>query len=124
MLNTGFALFEIFISRVERPPWIHLVFNTLLLVCYICLAYVTYATQGFYTYDSLDPTNGTGSLVGYIFGILVAGCLLFGFVWLLVWFREWFSTRVLRLEGKLAHNHMGSDRTNAKSGIQMSENMA
>ncbi|KAI5854219.1 hypothetical protein BZA05DRAFT_393555 [Tricharina praecox] len=124
MMNTGFSLFEIFISRVERPPWIHLVFNVLFLACYLGLAYVTHATQNFYTYDFLDPTNGAGSLVGYIFGIFVASCVLFLVVWLLVWFREWFSTRVLRLEGKLARNHMAGERVNYKEGTRMTENMA
>jgi len=124
MLNAVFALFEVFASRVDRPPWIHLVFNVFFLACYLALAYITHATQGFYAYDFLDPNNGAGSLAGYIVGIFIASCFLFVVVRLLVWFREWLSTRVLHLEPKLAHNHMAGEKTGYKPASRMTENMA
>ena len=114
-MNSLFALFEIFIPRTERPPWIHLPFLILFLVMYLALAYTTYATQGFYTYGFLDPKNGTGFLIGYIFGIFAGICVVFVFIWMLVWFREWFSTSVLRLEGKLAKTHGGYEAGDQQS---------
>jgi uncharacterized membrane protein len=101
-----FAVFEIFFTRTERPPWIHVCFNILFLAMYLGLAYVTYATQHFYTYNFLNPANGTGSLVGYIFGILIAAIIVFAVVWLVIWFREWAAGR-LGLQGKLAPSHVG-----------------
>jgi uncharacterized membrane protein len=101
-----FVLFEIFFTRTERPPWLHLLFAILFLAMYLGLAYVTYATQGFYTYGFLDPDNGVGSLVGYIFGIFVASIVIFVVVWLTIWLREWVSNR-LGLEGKLVRSHVG-----------------
>ncbi|KAA8892927.1 hypothetical protein FN846DRAFT_595758 [Sphaerosporella brunnea] len=105
-MNTGFALFEIFFTRTERPPWIHMCFTVVFLAMYLGLAYVTYATQGFYTYNFLNPGNGVGSLVEYIFGIFAASLIIFVVVWLLIWFREWVAAR-LSLEGKLAQSHVG-----------------
>lgn len=101
-LNSVWALFELIIPRTERPLWIHLPFLILFLALYLALAYVTKATQNFYTYGFLDPAGGTGTLVGYVFGILAGICVLFVIVWLLVWLRLWLTEKVLGMGGKLA----------------------
>ena len=107
-MNSLWALFEIVIPRTEQPPWIHLAFCIFFLLLYLALAYVTHATQDFYTYSFLDPAKGTGSLVGYIFGIFAGIIVLFVIVWLLIWLREWAARR-MGLEGKLAYRHSGGN---------------
>jgi hypothetical protein len=43
---------------------------------YLGLAYVTYATQGFYVYSFLNPSKGA-ILAAYIVGILVGAIIVF-----------------------------------------------
>ena len=43
---------------------------------YLGLAYVTYATQGFYVYSFLNPSHGA-ILAAYIVGILVGAIIIF-----------------------------------------------
>ena len=50
-LNTVFAGFEIFIPRTVPPPPLHLLLLIIILALYLGLAYLTKATQGFYTYS-------------------------------------------------------------------------
>lgn len=47
-MNAGMALFEIIFANTRPLPWIHLPFNILFLACYLAVAYITHATQGFY----------------------------------------------------------------------------
>lgn len=82
------ALLEIILPATDPPPFLHLVFIILILALYLGLAYITYATQHFYTYAFLDPANGKGRLVGYVFGILVASIIVFFIVWGLIWIRR------------------------------------
>ncbi|KIY43488.1 hypothetical protein FISHEDRAFT_53069, partial [Fistulina hepatica ATCC 64428] len=70
------ALFEILFTNILPLPWVNLIVCVILLALYLALAYVTYATQGFYTYSFLDPSNGP-ILAAYIVGIAVAECILF-----------------------------------------------
>lgn len=58
---------------------------------YVGLAYVTYATQGFYPYAFLNPANGRGRLAGYIVGIAAACAVIFVIVWGLIWIRRRFT---------------------------------
>jgi hypothetical protein len=106
-MNTLWALFEILLPRTEPPPWIHLLLCIVFLALYLALAYVTHATQGWYPYDFLDPTNGKGLLCGYVFGILAGISVIFVVVWYVIRFRLWLTERVLGLEGKFAYHHLG-----------------
>lgn len=80
-------------------------FLILLLAAYLGLAYVTYATQGFYTYGFLDPANGGGLLAGYIVGIAAGCAVVFCLVWGLIWVRRRFTGT-----GKRSKNDIGMHR--------------
>ena len=107
-LNSVFALVERILPRTTPPPLLHLVFLVILLACYLALAYITHATQGFYPYSFLDPSRGSGRVAGYCFGILAAVCVIFGIVWVLIWLRD-LATRKLGLQGKFAHQRRKVD---------------
>lgn len=62
-----------------------------MLALYLALAYITHETQGFYTYDFLDPADGGGLLAGYIIGILAAACVIFFLVWGVAWLRNKYT---------------------------------
>lgn len=64
-----------------------------LLALYLALAYVTYATQGFYTYGFLNPDKGGGILAGYIFGILAAAVIVFVIVRYAILLRKFLTER-------------------------------
>jgi len=55
---------------------------------YLGVAYITHATQGFYTYSFLDPQKEHGLLAAYIVGIAVGECIVFAIIWGLCWSRE------------------------------------
>lgn len=74
----------------------------LILALYLALAYVTYATQGFYPYAFLDPKYGGGRLAGFIIGIAAACAVIFLVVWGLIWVRR-------RLTGNGKKNKNGRD---------------
>jgi hypothetical protein len=77
-LNSAFALFEIFIPRTNPTPWLHLVTIVLILALYLCVAYITWATQHFYVYTFLDnQTNPPAVVAGAIVGILALSCIIF-----------------------------------------------
>ncbi|KAN0082889.1 hypothetical protein V8E55_008684 [Tylopilus felleus] len=76
-MNTGFALFEILFTHGGPSPWPHLIPLLVILVCYLGVAYITRATQGFYTYSFLDPGREGGLLAAYIVGIALGCCLVF-----------------------------------------------
>ncbi|KAH8822948.1 hypothetical protein DL96DRAFT_1470179 [Flagelloscypha sp. PMI_526] len=87
ILNTVYALFEIFMTNIPPLPWLHLVVCVVLLACYLGVAYVTYATQGFYTYEFLDPSEGP-ILAAYIVGIAVGEVIVFVIVRYVIALRE------------------------------------
>ncbi|KDQ06808.1 hypothetical protein BOTBODRAFT_39349 [Botryobasidium botryosum FD-172 SS1] len=87
-MNSGFVVLEIFLGRMGPSPWSHLPFLVLMLAGYLGVAYVTHATQGFYTYSFLNPAHGGGRLAGYIIGILVAELIIFAIVWVVCWLRD------------------------------------
>lgn len=107
LLNSVFALFEVVIARTERPPWIHLPFLVLFLAGYLAVAYITYATQGFYTYDFLDPATGNGKVTAYCFGIVAAICIVFVVVWLLIWARLVITEKLFGAKGKFSSRDRG-----------------
>jgi hypothetical protein len=41
------------------------------------VAYITHATEGFYTYGFLDPSLGAGRLAGYICGIAIGVAVVY-----------------------------------------------
>ncbi|KAI8961941.1 hypothetical protein F5Y11DRAFT_208386 [Daldinia sp. FL1419] len=101
-LNSLFALFEIFFTRVEPQPWIHALWLIILMALYLALAYLTKATKGFYVYPFLDPGE-TGSLVAaYIFGIGAATLVIFVIVKGVIWVRRWITEEKLGQHGKFA----------------------
>ncbi|KAJ4295939.1 hypothetical protein N0V88_004641 [Collariella sp. IMI 366227] len=102
LLNSVFALFEIVVPRTDTPPAVHMLWLILLLALYLCVAYVTEATKGFYPYDFLDPGKQHGLVAAYAFGI-AAGCLIvFGVVWGLIWLRKFVTENKLGKMGKFA----------------------
>ncbi|KAM5535546.1 hypothetical protein V8D89_010713 [Ganoderma adspersum] len=86
-MNTGYALFEITLTNAGPSPWWHLPICIVVLACYLGVAYITHATQGFYTYSFLDPKKEHAKLAGYIVGIGVAECIAFLLARALVWVR-------------------------------------
>lgn len=48
-MNTGYALFEITLTNVGPNSWWHLPICIVVLACYLGVAYITHATQGFYS---------------------------------------------------------------------------
>ncbi|KAI0797403.1 hypothetical protein BC629DRAFT_1257969, partial [Irpex lacteus] len=102
-LNTVFAAFEIFCTNASPSfganpqglsmPWIHLPFLIILLAGYLGVAYITHATQGFYTYSFLDPSKEHGKLAAYIVGIAVAAVIVFLIVRYVCMGRAWLVAR-------------------------------
>lgn len=62
-----------------------------MLALYLALAYITYASQGWYTYPFLDPGvdgENRGIVAGYSFAIVAGTIVIFGAVWGLIWIRR------------------------------------
>ena len=90
--------------RTATPPWIHLPWLIFVLALYLGLAYLTYATQGFYVYSFLDHewAGSRGIVAGYIIGIAVASVVIFSAVWGLIRLRLWVTETKLRMDGMTA----------------------
>lgn len=70
---------------------------------YLALAFLTYATEGFYTYDFLDlQKHSSGIVAAYIIGILVAAIIIFLLVRYLIVFRVWVTEKKLGKMGKFS----------------------
>ncbi|KAH7105103.1 hypothetical protein BKA62DRAFT_816597 [Auriculariales sp. MPI-PUGE-AT-0066] len=96
-LNSAFAVFEIVFSRVAQPPRIHGLLIAIILGGYAGIAFITLATQGFMTYEFLDPSKHShGIMAGTIIGMGALGVALFGAVSTMVWARLWVTERYLR----------------------------
>ncbi|KAH8829485.1 hypothetical protein DL96DRAFT_1814695 [Flagelloscypha sp. PMI_526] len=76
--NSVYVVFEIFLTNIPPPPWLHLFAPLACLSMYLGVAYITHATQGFYTYPFLDPTHpkklaifipciGAATIIAFIF---------------------------------------------------------
>ncbi|KAF8626917.1 hypothetical protein AX15_004630 [Amanita polypyramis BW_CC] len=87
-LNTVFALFEIFLTNVPPAPWSYLPLCIILLACYLGVAYITYATQHFYTYNFLNPKAQGPLLAAYIVGIGVGECIIYAIIHYIVFLRQ------------------------------------
>jgi len=107
-LNSAFALFEIIVPRTAAPPWIHLLCLIFILALYLGLAYLTYATQGFYVYSFLDYewAGSRGIVAAYIIGIAVGAVIIFCVVWGLIRLRLWVTETKLRMDGKTAKQRL------------------
>lgn len=102
-LNSAYALFEIVVPRTAPLPFLHLVPIIVILALYLALAYLTYATEGFFVYSFLDnKTNSSGKVAGYIIGILVAAIIIFLIVRYLIMFRVWITEKKLGKTGKFS----------------------
>lgn len=67
------------------------------------MAYVTFYTQGFYTYGFLDLQKNSSGVVGaYIVGILVAAIVIFLIVKYLILLRLWLTEKKLGMTGKFS----------------------
>ncbi|KAJ6540587.1 hypothetical protein B0H19DRAFT_1036390 [Mycena capillaripes] len=76
-LNSVFALFDLLLTNTPPAPWLTLPFHILFLAGYLGVAYITHATQGFYTYPFLDPHSTHALLAAYIIGIAAGTILVF-----------------------------------------------
>ncbi|KAJ7719295.1 hypothetical protein B0H16DRAFT_1607044 [Mycena metata] len=76
-MNSAFALFEVLLSNSPPAPWLTLPIHIVLLGGYLGVAYITHATQGFYTYSFLNPHKEHGFLAAYIVGIAVGEAVVF-----------------------------------------------
>lgn len=66
---------------------------------YLCVAYITYHTEGFYPYSFLDVGDHgqkSGLVTGYCFGILAAILVIFLLSWALIWARRWLTRGQVR----------------------------
>ncbi|CAI7605207.1 unnamed protein product [Penicillium pancosmium] len=89
-LNSLYAILEIALATTAPHPWIYIPFLILFLLLYLCVAYITVHTEGFYAYSFLDiKTNGSSLVTGYCFGILAAILVIFLVTWGLIWLRNW-----------------------------------
>ncbi|KAH7334991.1 hypothetical protein B0J17DRAFT_672329 [Rhizoctonia solani] len=87
-MNSAFALFEVLLTRAGPMPWSHIPFLIIFLAGYLGVAYITYETQGFYTYSFLDPKKQGALLAAYIVGIAAAAVIIFTIVWCICWVRN------------------------------------
>lgn len=113
-LNSAFGLFELFFTRINPAPWIHLLWLIILLIGYLGVAYITLATKHYYVYSFLNPKPsseggvGKAGVVGYVFGIAVAIILIFCISKGLQWVRKWATEKKLDMRGKFyAGREMG-----------------
>ncbi|KAF2631258.1 hypothetical protein BU25DRAFT_407781 [Macroventuria anomochaeta] len=103
-LNSAYAFFEIFFPRTEPIPFLNIIPIVILLALYLALAYVTFYTQDFYTYEFLDLRKNSSGIVGaYIIGILVAAIVIFLVVKYLIMLRVWVTEKKLGKTGKFSH---------------------
>jgi len=96
ILNAVFALFEILFTHAMPSPWLHLPILVLFLLGYLGVAYITHATQGFYTYSFLNPQKQGAKLAAYIAGIAIGEVVVFLLVRGVVLLRERLFTRRAR----------------------------
>ncbi|KAI9047787.1 hypothetical protein LZ554_008497 [Drepanopeziza brunnea f. sp. 'monogermtubi'] len=107
-LNSAFALGEILLTRTAPPPWIHLPWLIVILLCYLGVAFITYATKHYFVYRFLNfhpahhvalPGGGTeniggvgaAAVVAYAFGIALAILVIFCASRMLIQLRLWVT---------------------------------
>ncbi|KAJ6105525.1 hypothetical protein N7512_009042 [Penicillium capsulatum] len=124
-INSFYALLEIVFPATPPHPFLALPVLIFLLLLYLCVAYITVHTQGFYTYSFLDPGDHgqkSGLVTGYCFGILAGICVLFLVSWGLIWLRRWATGgRVKRSSLDPLHNTDGLRREAHRLQSEQSE---
>ncbi|KAK2625478.1 hypothetical protein QTJ16_004790 [Diplocarpon rosae] len=131
-LNSLFGLFEILVTRINPSPWTHLPFLVIILACYLALAYSTYATKGYYVYNFLNPNPphyvqtaagtqniggvGKAAVVGYVFGIAVAICVIFCASRGLMWARKYVTEKKL---GRMGRFYAGRSVESGETELEM-----
>jgi hypothetical protein len=125
-LNSAYALFEIIVPRTSRLPWLDLIPTIIILALYLALAFLTYATDGFYVYPFLDlQKNSSGFVGGMIVGILVVAIIVFVIVRYLIVLRVWVTEKKLGRAGNFTTRRSGSLMDDeAENGIQLKSNSA
>lgn len=101
-LNSAFLLFEVIFPRTAPLPWIHLLWLIVILALYLCVAYITAATKGFYVYPFLDPGKQGSFVAAYVFGIAIAIIIIFVLIWAIIKARVWLTERKMGMDGKFA----------------------
>jgi hypothetical protein len=115
-LNSVYALFEIIFPRTEPLPFLNIIPVVLVLALYLALAYLTYYTQGFYTYGFLDLQKNSSGIVGaFIVGILVVAIIIFLIVKYVILLRIWITEKKLGMMGKFSH-HAGPVEVHEEAG--------
>lgn len=114
------SLFETILSTTLPPHLLHLPFLIFLLALYVSLAYLTNATQGFYTYSFLDPhENSSGIVAGYCFAILAGVIIIFLLVWLMHWVRQRVVGGRVKWSGKdFENNAAAAGRWSAEEEVE------
>lgn len=96
-LNTVFSLFEIILTNSPPAPWLTLPFGIFFLAGYLGIAYITHATQGFYTYSFLDLQKQHAKVAAYIVGIAVGEIIIFCLIRGVIVLRERSAIRARRV---------------------------
>ncbi|KAJ6467220.1 hypothetical protein DFH09DRAFT_992209 [Mycena vulgaris] len=124
LLNSVFALFEIILTNTPASAWILLPPGILLLIGYVGVIYVTYATQGFYAYSFMNPNGHPVKLALYIAGIGLAECIIFAVVHGVVLLRQRGVARFVPAPRTVAHDEKSissstSDGTTAWEDVEI-----
>jgi hypothetical protein len=96
MLNSVYALFEIFLTDSPPVPWLMLPVCILVLGGYVGVAYITHLTQQFYPYPFLDPSTHRKTLPLYIIGIALGQCIIFCLIKFLMYGRYRLTNKASR----------------------------
>jgi hypothetical protein len=115
-LNTLLVGFEVLCTNTPPMPWLYALPTFLCLAAYLGVAYITHATQGFYSappplpicskadegtaYAFLDPKREHARLAAYIVGVGAAGLIIFALVRTVMWARA-RAVRALVARGTL-----------------------
>ena len=120
-LNSAYALFEIIFPRTQPLPFLHIIVIVFLLALYLSLAYLTHATQGWYTYDFLDlDKHSSGIVAAYIVGILVGSIIVFLIARYVILLRLWLTEKKLGMMGKFSrHDQSGAKDEEMGKHVQM-----
>ncbi|KZP21846.1 hypothetical protein FIBSPDRAFT_739925, partial [Athelia psychrophila] len=113
-MNSLFALFEILSTNVRPTLWVHIVFLEVFLAYYLGVAYITKATEGFYTYGFLDPHARHALLAAYIAAIGSGGALVLAVVKALVKLR----VRTFRARGDAQWKAEGCEERNSSMDVE------
>ncbi|OQE28709.1 hypothetical protein PENSTE_c003G04074 [Penicillium steckii] len=120
-LNSLYAILEILLPTTAPHPWISIPVLILILLLYLCVAYITVHTEGFYAYSFLDiDKNGSGLVTGYCFGILAAILVIFLVTWGLIWFRAWLVKGKIKRSPRDPLCRQG-DLQRAHTGVEVGE---